>query len=301
LAQGAGPSSSAPEAAFLWAGCPALPTMSDAYSEEAMLRATAGLRAQQKAEARKRDGPTNIAPRTSDMTVGDAIAEILDTFESDAFWADLGGNAMVARDAIAQGTADGRELAVQNLRKLSGQITELHHYFKAEQQVLDNIIGLLTDEGASSVTLDTVLTGVRTTSSEEDKTLRAKMDSEENKARLKNLAKPVVGKQVQGPTITEVDPWVFEEIMDRQEVTVTVPVPAATARSDVDVCIQATSLRIAVKGHSIQPAVLDGELTGAVDLEASSWSLEGSGDKRRVVLELEKKMGGFMWDRLLKA
>jgi len=268
-----------------------------------MLRAAAGLRAQHTAEARRRDGPpAEVAPRTSDMTVADAIAEILSTFESDGFWADLGGNAMMARDELKKGTAEGHEVAARELRRLSEQISELKHYFKAEQQVLDKIIGVLTGEGGSSVTLDTALAGVRTTSSEEDKAARAMKDTQEHKDMLNKLAKPVL-KSFEGsePTITEVDPWVFEEVLNEIAVTVTVAVPAETKKSDVDVCIQATSLRIAVKGHSSQPTVVDGELTGAIDPESSSWSLEGSGEKRRVVVELEKKMGGFMWDKLLKA
>jgi len=228
------------------------------------------------------------------------------TFESDGFWADLGGDVLTARDAIEEGTADGRERAVKALGKLSNQITVLKVYFQAEQKVLERIVGLLTGEDAESVTLDTVLAGVRTTSSEEDKAVRARKESQEQKDILKKLSAPVRGKQFDGSgneavKIEELDPWTFEEVLNEIAVTVTVPVPAETKRSDVDVCIEAATLRIAVKGHSIQPTIVDGELSGAVDPEASAWSIEGSGEKRRVVVELEKKMGGFMWTRLLKA
>jgi hypothetical protein len=278
----------------------------DDYSEEQMQRATALLRAQQNAEARKRDGIASaIDPRNSDMTVGDAFDEIQSTLESDGFWADLGSHVIAGRQGMKDGTAEGRRSARDALVQLRDQIVELHHYFKVEQQVIETIIELLNqDDRQTTVDLDTTLSGLRTTRSDEDRAAAAQMD--EKSSQLKRLADPVM-KQFGATTLSGAepvapeakDPWLFTEVKNEPSCTVVVVVPEATKARDCEVCIQASSIKIVVKGHERQP-VVDGDLAGAVDPEACGWSIEGSGADRRLVIELEKKMGGFQWDQLLK-
>ena len=68
-------------------------------------------------------------------------------------------------------------------------------------------------------------------------------------------------------------------------------------------CLQvncsADTLKVEVKGHQLQP-VVEGKLFEKVDVDAFDWHLEGSGDKRVLILDLEKVMGGLDWPDLLK-
>ena len=54
-----------------------------------------------------------------------------------------------------------------------------------------------------------------------------------------------------------------------------------------------------MRNHSLQP-VIDGRFAAAVDPTECEWHLEGSGDGRVLVLDLEKAAGGFHWDDLLR-
>mmetsp|Transcript_101696 Transcript_101696/g.286717 ORF Transcript_101696/g.286717 Transcript_101696/m.286717 type:complete len:274 (-) Transcript_101696:95-916(-) len=272
--------------------------MSDQYSDEAMLRTTAALRAQHTAEARRRDGVPTDEPRATDMTIGDALAEIAMTFESDGFWADLGQPILMARTAMEEGTDEARRRAAAHLTELRDQIVALKDIFRAEQQILEVVIDMLSRVAPQEhVTLATVLPGVRTTRSPEDLAAAKRKGHEKNERQLKKLTEGL--PQADGPEAGE--PWHFKETKNECQMTVTVAVPAETKAKDCDVSIQRSTLRVAVRGHERQPCVIDGELVGAVDPESCGWTLDGSGEKRHLAIELEKKMGGFMWERLLKA
>lgn len=271
--------------------------MADFTREEA-IRAAVGLRAQHDIEARARDGPPSASKelRTTDMTVGEALEEIVDTMRSDKFWLELAEPVAQARTALAEGDEDGRKRAAKLLTAARDQITELRHYFAAEQQVIGRIISLLGEASvASNEVLGTVLSGVRTTISEGQATSQA---SAEQRAREQELSR--LGADVLKQFPMNTDPWEFREVQNECQVTVTITVPAATKTGDVTVRIKPDSLLVAVKGHEAQPAIIDGRLAGPVEVEASGWSLEGSGDSRRLVLELEKRMGGLVWRQLLK-
>ena len=49
-----------------------------------------------------------------------------------------------------------------------------------------------------------------------------------------------------------------------------------------------------------QPAVIDGKLQHPVDPEAFDWHLDGKGDERTLVIDLEKVSGGIDWYDLLQ-
>mmetsp|Transcript_36573 Transcript_36573/g.77807 ORF Transcript_36573/g.77807 Transcript_36573/m.77807 type:complete len:224 (+) Transcript_36573:71-742(+) len=94
-------------------------------------------------------------------------------------------------------------------------------------------------------------------------------------------------------------PYDFQNTVDATEMTVTIPVPAPTKMADVKVKLTAKSIRVEVAGHSMQPCVLDGKFFGPVEEAAFDYHLEGSGEKRVLVLDLEKQKEGAKWPDLL--
>ena len=58
------------------------------------------------------------------------------------------------------------------------------------------------------------------------------------------------------------------------ELTVTVPVLGATTPGDVCVNFGRRALTVSVWGHALQPAVIEGALPHAVDVDACAWHLE---------------------------
>jgi len=257
------------------------------------LAATAQLRIQHDIEAKAREGPKpDLGPRTSDMTIGEALFEIEENMMSDKFWVDLGQGVFHARQALMKDNQDGRIEAEQNLKAVSEQILKVKFYFEAERAVIENIRSLLA--GEDPVTVDTPLKGTRSTQSEGH---QYKSESEKKRGqeliKLGEKAKKESAKAAQGP-------FEFEEVENQCAVTVTIKVPAATQKSDVQVVMKPNSLKVVVQGHEVQPAVIDGTLSGAIDVEESGWALEGKDEGRKVTLELEKTMGGFMWHQLLK-
>ena len=80
----------------------------------------------------------------------------------------------------------------------------------------------------------------------------------------------------------------YEQDAETTAVSVRVAVPPATTRADVAVTLLADRLSVSVKGHSRQPHVLDDTLYYDVDPDSMSWALEGSGNSRALLIELEK-------------
>ena len=71
-------------------------------------------------------------------------------------------------------------------------------------------------------------------------------------------------------------------------ISVRVAVPPATSKADVAVLVLADRLSVSVKGHALQPHVLDGTLFYDADPDSTAWALEGSGDARALVIEFAK-------------
>lgn len=254
-------------------------------STEDMLTYTAQLRAQAGAKE-KLALQKELGPRTTDMPLGEALDEIVTTMQSDKFWVDLAKPVFAAREALAKkADKDSRQRAAELLRTSIQQVVDLKHYFQVEQKVLEAAATLLEDESREA-TLDTPLAGVHTTRSPDTEAALAKGVEEENKKRDKAI------KATEGP-------WEFIETQDKTEVTVNFPVPEGTRKEDVKVTFRESSLVVRVNGHESQPTVVDAELAGKIDPDSCGWTLEGSGSGRKLVLEMEKLMGGLMWNRLL--
>ncbi|CAE7748398.1 unnamed protein product [Symbiodinium sp. CCMP2592] len=138
----------------------------DAFSYEQACKATAALRIEHDIEAKAREGPkVDPGPRTSDMTVGEALQEIEDNMMSEKFWVDLGQGVFQTRKALEETSEEGRKKAEACLKEVSDQIKDLQSmYFANERNVIEQIRSLFEREEA--VTLGTSLAGVRTTRSE---------------------------------------------------------------------------------------------------------------------------------------
>ena len=100
--------------------------------------------------------------------------------------------------------------------------------------------------------------------------------------------------------LRELKPYSLEQVANKAELTVKIPVPAETKARDVKVKLLPETLSVAVAGHAKQPTVVGGALEHQIDAEASQWHLEGSGDKRTLVLDLEKRQTGLEWAHLVK-
>lgn len=262
------------------------------WTQEEAARACAALRAEHNAQNVKAE-LESTAPRTVDMTVREALQEMSMTMLSDKFWSDFAEPLKRAVDTLENDTgASGYQRAMELLDEVHGQLSGLPGMFEGETGVLSRILALLRAE--SSGLLDYRLPGVKSTKSAghvESNTAERQMKA----AELQRLAAPIMH---QFPMSN--DPWEFEEVMNQVEITVTIPVPAGTAGKDIQVKFRPDTLFVSVAGHETQPVIIDGELAGAVDPEACNWSLDGSGDKRKLVLDMEKTMGGLMWHGLLK-
>lgn len=77
-----------------------------------------------------------------------------------------------------------------------------------------------------------------------------------------------------------------------EEVTVTIAVDEGTRGKDCNVKIDATHLRVVVKGRT----VIDGDLCHGVKASESTWTIE---DRRRLVLVLQKRLRHESWNSLL--
>lgn len=83
------------------------------------------------------------------------------------------------------------------------------------------------------------------------------------------------------------------------QICVSIPVPATVKAKDVEVTFRVQHLRVAVRGHPVQPAIIDEKLLHSVDVDESSWALEGLGRERMLIVRLGKAEPMLEWLRLL--
>lgn len=93
-------------------------------------------------------------------------------------------------------------------------------------------------------------------------------------------------------------PFAWEQD-DEGTVSVKISVPPECAKGDVTVTFGAQRLSVSVKGHPLQPHVIDGALLYGIRSYDSSWALEGKGTKRALVVSLEKADTEVEWQGLL--
>ena len=109
---------------------------------------------------------------------------------------------------------------------------------------------------------------------------------------------PAPAEPASAPPAKPAAPWTFEQHDNESGMTVTIPVPAATTKADVRMHVKRETLRVTVAGHALQP-VVEGALCHPVDHEGCSWSLEGTGSTRQLIVLLEKEEAGLYWPTLV--
>lgn len=85
---------------------------------------------------------------------------------------------------------------------------------------------------------------------------------------------------------------------DEGTVTVSIAVPPECKKGDVSVVFARQHLKATVGGHPLQP-VIDADLLYTICAGDSSWAIEGSGSKRKLVLSMEKTQAELQWERLI--
>eukprot|EP00930_Biecheleria_cincta_P103448 TRINITY_DN95412_c0_g1_i1.p1 TRINITY_DN95412_c0_g1~~TRINITY_DN95412_c0_g1_i1.p1 ORF type:complete len:233 (-),score=41.38 TRINITY_DN95412_c0_g1_i1:69-725(-) len=100
-------------------------------------------------------------------------------------------------------------------------------------------------------------------------------------------------------TDLEARPYEFVNQADTDDMTVNIKVPPGTKMADVSVKLTAKTIRVEVKGHEMQPCVIDGHFFKLVDTDGCDHHLEGADDKRVLVLDLLKTQIGMKWPDLL--
>uniref|UniRef100_A0A7S2DDL9 CS domain-containing protein n=1 Tax=Haptolina brevifila TaxID=156173 RepID=A0A7S2DDL9_9EUKA len=85
---------------------------------------------------------------------------------------------------------------------------------------------------------------------------------------------------------------------DEGTVTVLIAVPPECKKSDVSVVFAKEHLKVSVGGHPLQP-VIDADLLYGIISGDSSWALEGSGSKRKLVVSMEKSQAELQWEGLV--
>lgn len=220
-------------------------------------------------------------------TVQNDLENFIAHFKSDKFWADMALPIEQAIPLMDKGDPESRATAVDLFNQSKEMLSSSREagIFTYEANY---ITALCEKLGDASFTLQSPSSGLNVKEqTQAEKAAEAQV--REIGARLESAQGQKIGGQA----------YEFTHTPDKQEMTVTIAVPAETKKADVKVTCTAEKLHVEVKGHKSQP-VVSGKLFEKVDVEAFDWHLEGSGDKRVLILDLEKQMGGLDWADLLK-
>jgi len=267
-------------------------------AEAAVLAALASADAKIAAGAERHD--SLVQTKAPLKTIEDALLACAKEFKSDRFWADLAKPIDKAIEKFREEetalessdfnvAAEARKIAMMCLEHLDDQM----------QQASDG--GLFHNEARMVKLVHDVFKW--------DETLRLNspldnfaqathaMQSEGVKERQYHAAK---NQSKLDAVKSAMKPYIFDHTSDSCEMTVRVGVPPATAARDVKCRLTRETIVVSVAGHMLQPTVIDGKLQHPIDAEACDWHLEGTGDARQLVIDLEKCSGGIDWQDLLQ-
>eukprot|EP00933_Yihiella_yeosuensis_P036547 TRINITY_DN30312_c0_g1_i1.p1 TRINITY_DN30312_c0_g1~~TRINITY_DN30312_c0_g1_i1.p1 ORF type:complete len:218 (+),score=51.67 TRINITY_DN30312_c0_g1_i1:87-740(+) len=211
-----------------------------------------------------------------DDTVEEALTKLSSTFKQDenaATYAKLTEHVL----SLLRAGADSRAQAVEQLVALQDQLhlaRRTGNYVK-EANLIEAMAGRMRSD--DSYGLKSVVPVVQ----------------QEQSADFQEMMKMMQKAQL------ESRPYEFINEADTEEMTVNIKVPPETQMKDVTVKLTAKTIRVEVKGHELQPCVLDGSFYKAVDVSGCDHHLEGSGDKRVLCLDLFKAQNGMKWPDIL--
>ena len=84
--------------------------------------------------------------------------------------------------------------------------------------------------------------------------------------------------------------------MDIKEITINIPIPKETRGKDMDITWDEKKIHVAIKG---KPAIIDGELFGAIDSESLIWTIDENNKGKNCVITFEKREQTW-WESILK-
>ena len=193
--------------------------------------------------------------------------------------------AMVAAEDAAEAEKLRGE-GMECLTHLEQQLTAASEagLFKTEARLVQLVVRTL--QAHPHLTLDSPLGAVAANAQREQAAASAaRTELEQNVAQSASLAN--LRKAMR--------PYEFTQGQDDPEMTVTIAVPPETKTADVKVKLTRKTVTVSVKGHALQPTVIDGTLLHPIDPTESAFHLEGSGEGRKLILDLEKESAGLDW------
>jgi len=227
---------------------------------------------------------------------------------SDSFWRDMSRPIQAGLRALKDETEamdsvsrkEYRKQAIKHLENSTEQLEQAakNKLFVAELEVVKASIAQLKGEAnADSVAKDAA--------QKLDASDAARAEQKAGQVKREEIFRDITGAPQPPPK----PPSEFDEKAARETpytwdqdeegtVTVSISVPPECKKGDVSVSFSRQHLKVLVKGHPLQP-VLDHDLLYEIVSSDSSWGLEGSGAKRKLVVAMEKSAEGLRWEGLV--
>ena len=220
-------------------------------------------------------------------TIEDAINSISADCRRDKFFADMAKPADVAIQKFREGDRDTGLMLLHHLNEQLASAAEGGHLFLSEARMCKIILDLMESDAA--LTMDSPLSHVAAAAhAAQEKVAVAAGQQQQQQQRMDAVRNALT-------------PYKLVQTVDAAEMTVSIQVPAETKTKDVRVKVTKDSLSVSVVAHALQPTVLDGRFLHDVDASACGWHLEGAGEQRALVLDLEKAAAGLDWGQVLLA
>ena len=243
-------------------------------------------------------GADLVKPVQTLKTIEDALKSVANECKKDKFWADM---ATPADQAIARFKRMELEEDVEKRAKLRAEGMELLSFFdqqlenadkanlfKHEYQMVHLVVTHLKQDETLSLSSPLTALAAAAHAAQGLKTAHAAREQMANSEQAQRSLNAVR---------EHMKPYTFHCAPDECEMSVTIKVPPETKTTDCLVEIKRDSLKVCVKGHALQPSVIDGKLLYQIDPTMSQWHLEGSGDKRVMILDLENTHAGVDWSK----
>lgn len=228
---------------------------------------------------------------------------------NDSFWRDLSRPIQMAlrclkdeyegMDSVSR--KEYRKQAIKNLEAAEGEMAKAADagMFVAELSVVKAVLAALRGEAgaakAAAAAADEL--DAATAAREEHKTGSQKQEKVFREATGAAPVPPPAAPAAFDEAAARATPYTWAQD-DEGTVTVSIAVPPECKKGDVSVAFAKEHLKVSIKGHPLQP-VIDEKLLYGICAGDSSWALEGSGIKRKLVLSMEKSQAELQWEGLV--
>jgi len=231
-------------------------------------------------------------------TIEDALMSVANECKKDNFWRDMAKPADQAvarfkRMALTEDAAEKAKLRAEGMECLAFFDKQLENadkagLFKQEYRLVNLVVKHLKENEELQLSSPLHALAAAERAAQGFTTMQAARDQVQNSAQAQRSIAQVR---------EHMRPYTFHCSQDETEMSVTIKVPPETKTADCVVDIKRETLKVSVKGHALQPTVIDGKLLYPIDETMSQWHLEGSGDKRVLILDLENTHAGIDWSK----